>query len=174
MHPVSIIPTQVYHSPCGELLLGSFEDRLCLCDWRNGKERTAIDRRLQQHLQARYETGTSSVLQLTIAQLDDYFQGIRTSFDVPLLFAGTPFQQKVWNTLLTIPYGQTLSYGELAKRVGNPKAVRAVAAANGANALSILVPCHRVVSSDDRLTGYAGGIKAKRWLLEKENRKAWH
>ena len=92
----------------------------------------------------------------------------RTSFDLPLLFAGTDFQKRVWDLLLTIPYGKTLSYGELARQLGLPNATRAVANANGANAISIFAPCHRIIGSDGTLTGYGGGLAAKRFLLELE------
>ena len=87
-------------------------------------------------------------------------------FDVPLLFVGTEFQKTVWNFLLTIPFGKTISYGEMARQIGLPKAVRAVANANGANSISIFAPCHRVIGSDRSLTGYGGGLEAKRLMLE--------
>ena len=102
-------------------------------------------------------------------QLDEYFRHERQSFDLPLFFVGTEFQKKVWQTLLTIPYGTTVSYAYLARRIGMPRAVRAVANANGANAISIFVPCHRVIGSDGSLTGYGGGLPAKKYLLELEN-----
>jgi AraC family transcriptional regulator of adaptative response/methylated-DNA-[protein]-cysteine methyltransferase len=102
------------------------------------------------------------------AQLDAYFAGARREFAVPLETRGTPFQEKVWAALRTIPYGETLSYADLAKRVGNPAAVRAVAKANGDNRISILIPCHRVIGSDGELTGYGGGLWRKRALLDRE------
>lgn len=101
-------------------------------------------------------------------QLDEYFAGERRAFDIPLQFAGSEFQKSVWHELLKIPYGETISYGELARRIGSPKSVRAVANATGANAISIFVPCHRVIGSDRSLTGYAGGMEAKRKLLKLE------
>lgn len=104
-------------------------------------------------------------------QLDEYFGRKRTTFDIPLLFAGTDFQKNVWRTLLEIPYGQTLSYGEMARRLGLPNSVRAVANANGANAISIFAPCHRVIGSNRSLTGYGGGIEAKKFLLELEQER---
>lgn len=102
------------------------------------------------------------------AQLWEYLEGRRRTFDVPLAPRGTPFQRSVWMALGDIPYGALRSYGELARALGRPRAVRAVGAANGANPISIVVPCHRVVGHDRRLTGYAGGLEAKRWLLERE------
>ncbi|WP_421868367.1 methylated-DNA--[protein]-cysteine S-methyltransferase [Motiliproteus sp.] len=163
-----MIRLRSYRSSCGELLLGDFQGRLCLCDWRYRRRREAVDRRLQRYLKADFETGDSELLQLTIDQLEQYFAGERQVFTVPLRFAGSEFQQRVWQALVEVPYGERVSYLELAKRVGDAKAVRAVAAANGANALSILVPCHRVVASDGALTGYAGGLKAKQYLLQLE------
>lgn len=102
-------------------------------------------------------------------QLDEYFAGQRREFDVPLMFAGTEFQKVVWDELMLIPHGRTTTYGELARRIGRPAAVRAIANAVGSNALSILVPCHRVIGADGALTGYAGGLPAKRHLLALEN-----
>ncbi len=164
----NIIKTRRYESPCGTLLLGSFKDKLCLCDWQVEKHRGHVDRRLKRVLRAEFEDGTSAVIEKTAMQLDEFFAGKREVFDIPLIFVGTDFQKKVWNELLNIPYGKTISYGEMAQRIGMPKAVRAVANANGANAISILAPCHRVIGSDGSLTGYGGGLKAKRILLELE------
>ena len=109
------------------------------------------------------------MIEQAVEQLDEYFQGKRSVFDVPLLFAGTQFQQRVWRELLAIPYGTTISYSQMAQRLVMPHAVRAVANACGANAISVFAPCHRVVGSNGSLTGYAGGIEAKRKLLLIEN-----
>ena len=119
-------------------------------------------------LKACYEESTSEVIQKAIKQLDEYFNGERTAFEVPLLFVGTDFQKSVWYKLLDIPYGSTVSYGELAKQLDMPKAVRAVAAANGANAISIFAPCHRVIGSNHTLVGDGGGLPAKKRLLDLE------
>ena len=166
--PETTIRVQTYGSPCGELLLGSFGESLCLCDWRNERHRGFVDRRVQRLLRARFIEAPSPLLDEAARQLDEYFAGYRRTFDIPLSFAGTEFQKTVWRALLAIPFGATVSYGELAPRIGQPKAVRAVANANGANPLSIFVPCHRVIGSDRSLTGYGGGLAAKRWLLELE------
>jgi methylated-DNA-[protein]-cysteine S-methyltransferase len=112
------------------------------------------------------------VLADTVAQLEEYFAGERTEFDIPLDPAGTPFQLSVWQVLRTIPYGHTMSYGEQARTLGDPNKARAVGAANGKNPLSIVVPCHRVVGSNGTLTGFGGGLGAKDWLLRHERREA--
>jgi len=157
-----------YLSPVGEMMLGACGDGLCLCDWATNNRREIIDRRIQQHLKSKYEEGTSEVIERAIGELDEYFSGVRHSFDIPLVFTGSEFQCAVWSELMKIPYGTTISYGELARRINKPKAVRAVAAANAANPISILVPCHRVIGSDHTLTGYGGGLAAKKSLLDLE------
>ena len=122
------IITGIYESPCGTLMLGSLADRLCLCDWHVGPEHNnRVNGRLCRMLGAELEEGSSPVIGSAITQLDEYFAGTRREFDVPLLFTGTDFQQKVWNALLAIPYGQTVSYGDMARQIGRPGAVRAVA-----------------------------------------------
>ena len=113
-------------------------------------------------------TSTNSITDEAKQQLQDYFTGKQTSFDVPLDPEGTDFQQSVWRYLATIPYGQTASYQDVANGIDNPKAVRAVGAANGKNPIAIIVPCHRVIGKDGSLTGYAWGVEAKSWLLEHE------
>ena len=110
-----------------------------------------------------------AVLQEAVAELMAYFEGKRTTFDFKLNPKGTEFQQKVWNGLLEIPFGKTMSYLELSKKLGDVKAIRAVASANGKNPLWIVIPCHRVIGTDGSLTGYAGGLWRKKWLLEHEN-----
>ena len=109
------------------------------------------------------------VLKEAVSQLNDYFEGKRNNFTFKLNPSGTEFQQKVWKGLLEIPFGKTMSYLELSKKLGDVKAIRAVASANGKNPLWIVVPCHRVIGTDGSLTGYAGGLWRKKWLLEHEN-----
>lgn len=164
----NVILTKLYKAPCGVLTLGSVDDRLCLCDWPAERRRSLVQRRLETAFRASFADGTSEVIKQAALELDEYFAGRRRTFDVPLLFAGTDFQKTVWTELLNIPYGQTASYAEIARRIGRPEAVRAVANAVGANALSVFVPCHRVVGSDRSLTGYAGGLEAKSALLNLE------
>jgi methylated-DNA-[protein]-cysteine S-methyltransferase len=110
------------------------------------------------------------VLEKTVSQLDEYFNGMRKEFDLKISLDGTDFQKKVWNELLNIPYGTTLSYKELAIKIGNEKGVRAVGNANGKNMIWIIVPCHRVIGTNGSLTGYAGGLDRKQWLLEHEKK----
>lgn len=112
---------------------------------------------------------TPSCLQNCVTQLDEYFAGKRTDFDLQLNPQGTTFQQSVWNELLNIPFGRTRTYLEQTKQLGDVKAIRAVASANGKNPIWIVIPCHRVVGSDGSLTGYAGGVWRKKWLLEHES-----
>lgn len=158
----------MYESPCGTLMLGSLGDHLCLCDWQGEKNRDHVANRLRRLLDTNFIDGTSAVIDTAIVQLDEYFAGQRKEFDIPLLFAGTDFQRKVWDALLSIPFGQTISYSEMARQIEMPKAIRAVANANGANAISIFAPCHRVIGHNHTMTGYAGGIAAKRYLLALE------
>lgn len=129
---------------------------------------------MQTLLNAGYTEMTSKIIEETRRQLDEYFWHERQAFDIPLLTAGTEFQKSVWNSLMEIPYGQTITYGELATRLGKPAAVRAVANANGANAISIIIPCHRVIGSNNTLTGYGGGLEAKNFLLELEQTQTNH
>lgn len=157
-----------YSSPCGELLLGSYGEQLCMCNWLHGKPGGSVGKRLRRELRADFELGISRVNDRARRQLDEYFSGLRREFDVPLLLAGSPFQKMVWEGLMTIPYGNTKSYISFASGLGCPKAVRAVANAIGANAISIIVPCHRVIGADGSLTGFAGGLEAKEYLLRLE------
>jgi len=166
---MSYISIQYYKSPIGELLLGSYDGKLCLADMKYRKMRTTIDTRIQKGLNAEYVEQSSEVIEETIKQMKEYFSGERKEFDIPLLLVGSDFQKSVWEGLMQIPYGSTASYLELSKNIGNEKAVRAVASANGANAIAILIPCHRIIGSDGKLVGYAGGLSAKKKLLELEN-----
>lgn len=166
------IKVTYYHSPVGEMTIGSFGDKLCMCDWTIRARRGTIDRRISRFLNAEYEDGISEIIIAATNQLDEYFAGKRRNFSIPLVFTGTPFQCSVWTELMKIPYGMTVSYADLARRIGNPKAVRAVASANATNPISIFVPCHRVIDSNHGLTGYAGGLEAKQRLLELEAQTA--
>ena len=157
-----------FKTPYGELILGSYQNKLCLCDFRYRKMRARIDARITTGLQTSYQEGTSDILDETKGQFAQYFKQERTDFSIPLLCVGTDFQKKVWEALVKIPYGKTQSYLQLSKSLQNEKAIRAVASANGANAIAILVPCHRIIGADGKLVGYAGGLPQKKKLLELE------
>lgn len=154
----------IYHthveSPVGPLLLAASDAGL-----------HAIEFHATQHPVARSDDwveGDHPLLRRAAVQLQEYFAGTRHTFDLPLAPDGTEFQRRVWQTLSTIPYGQTVSYAELASRVGRPSASRAVGAANGRNPLPIVLPCHRVIGANGSLTGFGGGLPTKRFLLELE------
>lgn len=157
-----------YSSPCGELILGSYGGRLCLCDWAS-RYGDRIYRRLGRILDADFVESCSDTIRAAESQLDGYFGGERQEFDLPLLFAGSPFQKKVWEALRGIPYGSRIPYGQLARSLGMPQAARAVAGAVGANSLSVIVPCHRVTAVDGSIGGYRGGPEVKARLLELES-----
>ncbi|MDC7242371.1 MAG: methylated-DNA--[protein]-cysteine S-methyltransferase [Spirochaetales bacterium] len=157
-----------YKSPAGVLLIGSMDERLCLCDWKYRKMRETVDRRISRILDASFEEGDTPVIRETERQLNEYFMGDRKEFTIPLLPAGTEFQKRVWRELQNIAYGETISYIELAERLDASEAVRAAASANGANSISIIIPCHRVIGKQGNLGGYAGGLGAKKKLLDLE------
>jgi methylated-DNA--[protein]-cysteine S-methyltransferase len=160
-------------TPLGEMAAVFSPRGLCLLESTDQK---TLDRELRA-LNAHYRPSAITAVENEAAtalrrQLDEYFAGSRQQFDLPLDLVGTPFQKQVWHILLDIPYGQTRSYKAQAEIFGNAKAVRAVAAANGANKISIIVPCHRVIGSSGRLTGYAGGLPRKQALLNLESGNA--
>ena len=165
---------QYYNSPCGEIILASVGDELYLCDWNEMPCAERNKLRLLRYIKAEFKIETSSILEQTKKQLDEYFTGNRKTFDIPLHPVGTDFQKKVWNALLDIPYGATRSYKEIAISMGTPNGTRAVAGAIGSNGISILIPCHRVIGSNHSLTGFAGGLTTKRFLLELETEQRQH
>lgn len=150
-----MMATAYYNSPVGLLRLR--------CDDESLKELTFIDDADEDVARDKHP-----LLNETIGQLDDYFSGALREFNLPLKQSGSEFQQKVWTLLSQIPYGKTVSYQQLSKQYGDPKAIRAVASANGRNNLAIIIPCHRVIGADRSLTGYAGGMYRKWWLLKHE------
>lgn len=163
------IDIQYHKSAIGELIIGSHEDELCLLDFRYRKMRQAVDKRLKEGLDCEFAEQENPVNQLAITQLEEYLAGTRKEFDLPIKLVGSEFQQTVWHELMKIPYGQTVSYGELAENLGDPKSVRAVASANGANAIAVIIPCHRLIRADGSLTGYGGGLSVKQKLLNLES-----
>ncbi|UFH51051.1 methylated-DNA--[protein]-cysteine S-methyltransferase [Pseudomonas sp. KNUC1026] len=155
------LPCLLMPSPVGILTLVAQPEGLCAVLWEQEREGRV-------RLGPMEQDSAHPVLRQACVQLEEYFNHQRQRFDLPLAFNGTPFQRQVWEALLTIPFGQTRSYQQIAEQIGAPKAVRAVGAANGRNPLSIIAPCHRVVGSNGTLTGFAGGLEAKRWLLGHE------
>jgi methylated-DNA-[protein]-cysteine S-methyltransferase len=153
------------HSPVGRLTLVASDRGLAAILWEN-------DRPGRVPVEIAAEETEHPILVEAERQLDEYFAGRRTRFALRLDPSGTPFQRKVWHALLTIPFGETRSYAQLAAQIGHPRAVRAVGAANGKNPLSIVAPCHRVIGSSGRLTGFAGGLRAKAYLLALERAAA--
>ncbi|MBT0622770.1 methylated-DNA--[protein]-cysteine S-methyltransferase [Pseudomonas fluorescens] len=148
-------------SPVGQLTLVARDGKLTAILWEQ-------ERANRVRLGKLREANDSPVLLETARQLREYFAGARSQFELELDFNGTPFQQQVWRALLTIPFGETRSYSQIAEQIGNPKAVRAVGAANGRNPISIIAPCHRVIGASGGLTGFAGGLGAKHYLLALE------
>ncbi len=147
-----------FTSPAGILEITSTDEAIISCIFKEKKEEITL---------------IPPILEKAINQLDMYFKGKRKNFDLKLSLIGTDFQKKIWQELQKIPFGQIVSYKEIAKRIGNKNAVRAVGNANGKNPISIIIPCHRVVGSDGKLVGYGGGLEKKRWLIdfEKTNQK---
>jgi methylated-DNA-[protein]-cysteine S-methyltransferase len=163
---------QRHQTEIGELLLGSFGGRLCLLGFGEKGTRRAVDDRIRKKLDARFVEQNDEVLEKTRKQLEEYLNGDRKEFDIRLLMVGTDFQKRVWKALMRVPYGATCTYGQIAKDIGSPRAVRAVGNANRANPISIIVPCHRVIGSDGELVGYGGGLSLKKWLLMLEQGNA--
>lgn len=155
-------------TPLGEMLAVFGSKGLCLLEFVGQKHMEQEIMAVQKALRGQFIFLENEQTQLLRQELDLYFQGRLKVFATPLETIGTAFQQQVWNALLTIPYGETRSYKEQAQQLGNSKAIRAVAAANGQNKVSILIPCHRVIGSDGKLTGYAGGLRRKKFLLNLE------
>ncbi|MEQ8746225.1 methylated-DNA--[protein]-cysteine S-methyltransferase [Pyruvatibacter sp.] len=150
-------------SPLGDLLVAGDGEHLHLISFPTGNKKVS---------QASHWREDAAVFRPVKQQLDAYFAGDLTTFDIPLTLQGTDFQNLIWKNLATIPYGETATYGEMAKRAGRPKASRAVGAANGANPLPIILPCHRVIGSTGALTGFGGGMDAKKFLLRLEGASA--
>ncbi len=162
------INIQYFKTNYGEFILGSYDGKLCMVDFRYRKMRKTVDDRIKKGLNAKFVEQDDEILQKTRIQLDEYFNMQRREFDIPILMVGSDFQKSVWEALLKVPYGTTSTYLHLAKDIGNEKAVRAVANANGANAIGIIIPCHRIIGTNGELTGYAGGLPLKKRLLELE------
>lgn len=150
------------------MIAAATDEGLCLLEFADRRMLPTEFKDLRKRLKAEFEEKPHPVIDSAILQLNEYFEGKRKDFDLPLNMPGTPFQQQVWKVLLEIPYGSTRSYKKQSERLGNPEAIRAVAGANGQNRIAIIIPCHRVIGEDGSMTGYGGGIWRKKKLLELE------
>ena len=165
-----MIRVRYIESPIGELLAGATVEGICLLEFSEMRRAAKETRDLQKLLGMKIMEGENEHLEVLRNQLNEYFSGTLHQFRVPLVIPGTDFQREVWTELQKIPYGTTRSYQEQAIAIGRPDSVRAVANANGTNRIAIVIPCHRVIGSDGRLTGYGGGLGRKKWLLDHEKK----
>jgi len=166
------IYTTSLSTPIGEMIAGATDNGICLLDFKYRKLFPAIQRRISAGLNDVFIEGEHPLLDQLRLELDEYFTGTRRKFDVPIHPVGSDFQQKIWVALMQISYGSVATYLQQARVYGDEKAIRAVATANGMNGLAIMIPCHRVIGTNGSLTGYGGGLTAKRWLLNHERSNA--
>ncbi len=164
-----MIFSKIIETPIGKMLACSVDEGICLLEYYDNPKLEFESKKLADELNDSVAEQSNNAIELLENQLGEYFEGNRKTFTVPLHLVGTDFQQKVWNYLLTIGYGKTITYKEQALAMGDIKSIRAVATANGANKIPILVPCHRVVGSKGSLTGYSGGLWRKEFLLDLES-----
>jgi AraC family transcriptional regulator, regulatory protein of adaptative response / methylated-DNA-[protein]-cysteine methyltransferase len=167
---IQIITSTSFNTESGNMTACSAGEAICLLEFSIRKSLASEFSYLEKYFNTKIREGMNSQLEMLKQQISEYFEGTRREFSIPLVSPGTVFQKQVWQELLKIPYGTTRSYIELATILGNPGAVRAVAAANRMNRIAIIIPCHRVIGSDGNLIGYSGGLERKRWLLEHEKR----
>ena len=159
-------------SQLGPLIVAAIDDRICLLEFANRRMLETQFKRVQKAFRRQVVPGDHKLFAVVQKQLDEYFAGIRKQFEFPMATDGTEFQNRVWEQLAKIPYGETTSYDEIARRLKKPKAQRAVGTANGDNRLAIVIPCHRVIRSNGELSGYGGGVWRKKWLLDLEQSNA--
>ncbi len=157
-------------TPLGPMVAGTTDEGLCLLEFVDRRMLETQLKRLTKRLNSTFVPGSNALTEQVSKQLNEYFEGKRKDFDIPLITPGTEFQNAVWEQLMSIPYGQTSSYEEQAIAINNPKAVRAVARSNGDNRIAIIIPCHRVIAKDGTLCGYGGGLWRKKYLLELEEK----
>lgn len=162
------INIQFYKTQAAEFILGSFNNKLCLLDYKYRKMRQVLNTRICHTLNAEFIEQEDKVLSQTKAQIDEYFMGERSEFDIPLLMVGSEFEKLVWKSLLNIPYGQTTTYSALLGNLDHDNTLQSVIKANGANSLALIVPCHRVLDDNGGLLGYGGGLPLKLKLLTLE------
>jgi len=169
-HDYNLITVTRILTPLGPMLAGATENGICLLEFVDRRMIETQIKRLKNLFKAEFVPGSNKYFDVLNTQIQDYFLGKRKNFDIPLILKGTSFQEKVWKELQTIPYGVTRSYQEQADHIGNIQAVRAVAKANGDNRIAIIIPCHRVIGKNGKLTGYGGGLWRKQYLLDHEIR----
>ena len=155
-------------TPLGNMTMGATDEGICLFDFEYRKSIDPIKRRIEGYMGMEFVEGEHEHFSLLREQIGQYFEGSRKDFDLPLHLLGTPFQVSVWKGLKEIPYAETRSYKAQSIFLGNEKAIRAIAAANGENGIAIIIPCHRVIGTNGSLVGYGGGLPKKKWLLEHE------
>jgi len=165
-----MISTIKIETELGIMIAGAVEEGICLLEFSDRRMLNTEYKDLARYFKTTFVEGENRHFNSLRLQIDEYFKGTLKEFSVPLVTPGTPFQQAVWKELMNIPYGTTRSYLEQSVALGKPESIRAVANANGMNRVSIIIPCHRVIGSDGQLTGYGGGLKRKRWLLDHEKR----
>jgi AraC family transcriptional regulator, regulatory protein of adaptative response / methylated-DNA-[protein]-cysteine methyltransferase len=159
-------------TPLGSMIAVADDSALHLLEFENRVALTGEFRRLERDF-GLINSGSNKIIEMTVTQLDDYFAGKSAAFKIPSFQRGTVLEEAVWQALKQIPPGQTRSYGDIARIIGQPEKSREVGQANGANTISIVVPCHRVIGADGSLVGYGGGLWRKKWLLDHERRYAW-
>jgi AraC family transcriptional regulator of adaptative response/methylated-DNA-[protein]-cysteine methyltransferase len=168
LEDATVVQVRRFVTPLGPMLAGATDEGLCLLEFVDRRMLPTQIARIRKRLGAVFTPGDNPVLSAAEREVEAYFAGSLSTFDIPTTPCGTSFQHDVWDALTDIPYGETRSYADVARGIGRPRAVRAVGTANGANALAIVIPCHRVVGADGQLTGYGGGLWRKRRLLDLE------
>ena len=162
------ITTRILQTPLGDMIAGAVDQGICLLEFHDRRMLPTQKVRIQKHFDGELVQGDHPHFGPLEAQLTEYFEGKREHFDLPLTYPGSAFQCSVWESLMTIPYGKTRSYAQQSELIGNKKAIRAMAKANGDNRIAILIPCHRVIGSNGELIGYGGKLWRKKFLLELE------
>lgn len=165
---MNVITTSHIETPLGPMIVGVIDDTICLLEFTDRKALESEITMLQKTLSAQMMSGIHPLFKTVQIQMKEYFEGKRKTFDLPQLHIGTEFERAIWKQLEGIPYGQTRSYLQVAQAAGVPRAVRAAACAIGMNKICIVIPCHRVIGSNGKLTGYSAGLARKMWLLELE------
>ena len=167
---VNMICLKHIQTPVGAMRVGAMDEGICLFDFQYRRSIDTIMKRIEKLSGSSFAQADHPHFALLEQQVNEYFLGLRKEFDLPLLLLGTPFQKSVWRGLLQIPYGETRSYKQQSIFLGNERAIRAVAGANGENGIAIIIPCHRVIGENGTLVGYGGGLQRKKWLLEHERK----